>query len=110
MEEELCQLFYLTTTLSDHPFFFSTLHPHPIGRVSLYLGLMDLFPEFKEIPPMPPVATVGDYGMLVLSGAGGESGMGRGDIHQLEDLILAQFLFWGVWARSCLGRIGTGER
>ena len=59
---------------------------------------------------MPPVATVGDSGMLSSSRAGGYSGMGGGDIHQLEDLILAQFLFWGVWARSCLGRIGTGER
>ena len=59
---------------------------------------------------MPPVATVGDYGMLVLSGAGGESGMGRGDIHQLEDLILARLLIRDARARSCLERIRTGAR
>ena len=30
---------------------------------------------------MLPVATVGNYCMLVLSRAGGDSGMGGGDIH-----------------------------
>ena len=41
---------------------------------------------------MPPVATVGDSGTLHLSRGSGDSGMGGGEIHQSEDLILAWFL------------------
>ena len=59
---------------------------------------------------MPPVATVGDSNTLSLSEAGVESGMGEGNIHQLEDLILDRFLSRDARARSCLGRIGKGAR
>ena len=59
---------------------------------------------------MPPVATVIDSSMLSLSRAGEDSGMGEGDIHQSEDLILDRFLIRDSCARSFLGRIGTGER
>ena len=59
---------------------------------------------------MPAVATVIDSGTLSLSGTGGDSVMGGGNIHQSEDLILTQFLSWEARARSCLGRFGTGAR
>ena len=43
---------------------------------------MDTFPEFKDLPPRPPVATASDYGTLYLAGEGGDSGLGGGDVHQ----------------------------
>ena len=56
---------------------------------------------------MSPVATVRDSGMVSLSEVGGDSWIGGGNIHQLEDLVLVWFLSWYARTRSCLGRIGT---
>ena len=56
---------------------------------------------------MPLMATVRYSVTLSLSGAGGDSGMWGGDIHQLEDLILTRFLSRDACARSFLGKIGT---
>ena len=39
---------------------------------------MDPFPEFNYLSPMPPVVTIGVSGMLSLSRAGGDIGMGGG--------------------------------
>ena len=71
---------------------------------------MDSFSEFEDLPTILPVSTVRYSGMLSLSGAGGDSGMGGFDIKQLEDIILARFLSRDSYARSFLGTIGTGER
>ena len=60
---------------------FSSLCRLPIGRLSLTLGLMDTFLDFKELPPIPPVATVVNSGTFYLGGTGGDSGVG-GVIHQ----------------------------
>ena len=61
---------------------------------------MDTLPEFEEIPPMPPMATVRDSDVLYLAGVGGDSGMGGGGVHQSEYLILARFLSRDDRARS----------
>ena len=59
---------------------------------------------------MSPVATFIDSGMSSLSQADGDSGVGGGNIHQSEDLILALFLSRDSCASSCLGRSGMGVR
>ena len=40
----------------------------PLGCASIPLGLVDSFFEFEELPPMPPVATVGYSGTLYFLG------------------------------------------
>ena len=59
---------------------------------------------------MPPVATIGDSGKFLLAGAGRDSGLEGGNVHHLEDIILTCFLSRYAYARSFLGRIGTGVR
>ena len=56
---------------------FTLFHP-PLVRASLTLGLIDSFPEFEELLLIPPVATVLYSGMLSLSMAGEDCGMGGG--------------------------------
>ena len=58
---------------------------------------------------MPPVDTGGYPGTLSLSGSGGDSRVVGGNIHEMEDLILDQFLNRDACASICLGRIGAGE-
>ena len=71
------RLFVLGAYLSST----STLcHPR-LGHVSLPLGLMGTFLEFVEIPLMPPMVTVVDYGILYLARTGGDGLMEVGDVH-----------------------------
>ena len=71
---------------------------------------MDSIPEFEDLPLIQPVDNFRDYGTLYLSRAGGDSGIGRGDIHQSEDLILARLLSQDYRIKIFLGSIGTGAR
>ena len=59
---------------------------------------------------MTPVANSRDSGMLSFDREVGDSGMEGGNIHQWEDLILAQFLSQDDHERRYLGRIGMGAR
>ena len=57
---------------------------------------------------MPPVATIENYSTFYLANAYGDAGMGGGEVHHLEDQILALFLSQDSHTRSCLGRTGMG--
>ena len=58
------RLFVIGAYLSYSP---TLCHPD-IGCESCIFGLMYTFLYFEELPTMPPVATVGDYGALYLAG------------------------------------------
>ena len=59
---------------------------------------------------MPPVTTVGGNGIFSLTGAGRGSGMGRVDVHQSKEKIIARFISQDSHGRSFLASIGTVVR
>ena len=69
--DHLCLL-----VLGDHLYYLSPLNFLPLDRTFTPLGLMYLLLEFKELLPIPTMATLGDYGTFYLAGAGEDGGMG----------------------------------
>ena len=53
----------------------SPLRNLSLGRASLTLGLIDPLLEVEDLPPVPPVNTIGDSGTFSLAYSGGYGGM-----------------------------------